>query len=727
MRSSFSRRFGSAWPVVAIGFFFSNPTLVPAQSPQSTGTRSDSLRLRTPLTEDDKPSAGPQAPNFAPARMQNSEAVRFENPPLRDGDETGEILIIGSANTRVVNASDSAQPLFAESDSEAAIESVDLSAAVRLSLASMSHLSPWLYFFADPLSAYLREEAPEETPFPALEEIPAERSTTVPRSVVIAEPAPDDSTSSPPLTANDPPSIVEEQRSTRRSIERDRPALSAISEPSGEAFKEPDRTPKAEETIPIDSPSTSRPVTMDTRADAAEQSSRKNVAESTEEKAKRPTPRKIKLPFEEPIVEDTISGRTPTSSQTAPPERLPASLRSSPRESDSQREQEEPSIDPRTRGNDKDLQGVDALNAAKPRSNRRELKADEVSNKREAPIVKKSSIEPTLALRLQRADACFNHYLNNPESTSVRSPWAVMHAVLAYGGEYEMAHGNGRVNAIGWMCHNGTCRTQRMFTPKGRGFVPNVGGGVQGHEGQFLAILAQCNVPLDYPIQIGTSKYTVEDLVRYEMATCKEKSELTFKLIGLSYYLDSNKQWKANDGKVWSIQKLIQEEMAQPIIGSACGGTHRLMGFSFSIRQRQLQGQPISGQYARAAKFVREYVAYTLQLQNPDGSFSTSWYEGRANDPNEERKVQTSGHMLEWLMYTMTDEEIKHPKVAKGVDFLLSKIYDKRDYKWPIGPRGHATRAITLYRDRMKDLLESTPSEPVYSAAKQAPAPIIRK
>ena len=234
-----------------------------------------------------------------------------------------------------------------------------------------------------------------------------------------------------------------------------------------------------------------------------------------------------------------------------------------------------------------------------------------------------------------------------------------------------------------------------------------------------MAILAQSNVPLNYPIQIASSKFTVEDLVRYEMATCKEKSELTFKLIGLSYYLDSNKQWRANDGKIWSISKLIQEEMAQPIVGAACGGVHRLMGFSFSARQRQLQGQPINGQYARATKFVREYVDYTWQLQNPDGSFSTSWYEGRANAPNEERKVQTSGHMLEWLMYTLPDEEIKNPRVAKAIDFLLARIYDRREEKWLIGPRGHATRAIALYEGRTMEIqTKITPNGPIHTAAK---------
>lgn len=131
------------------------------------------------------------------------------------------------------------------------------------------------------------------------------------------------------------------------------------------------------------------------------------------------------------------------------------------------------------------------------------------------------------------------------------------------------------------------------------------------------------------------------------------------------------------------------------------------MGLSFAVKQRVLQGQPIQGQYVRAVKFINDYIDYTWRLQNPDGSFSTNWYEGRGNEPKAERKVQTSGHMLEWLMFTVSDSELRSPRVQKAVDFLLDHIYEKRDTKWPIGPRGHATRAIALYAARMSEVSEN--------------------
>jgi hypothetical protein len=361
---------------------------------------------------------------------------------------------------------------------------------------------------------------------------------------------------------------------------------------------------------------------------------------------------------------------------------------------------------------DRSFQGIDAEKAKKPPLYGESRFGQ--TDTEEAEQVSKESFYGTLAqqVRLDRVKSALDYYLKNPETTASRSPWAVMHALLAFGSDYEMlGPNNQRVNAIGWMCHNGLCKTQRIFTPRGNSFVPNVGGGVQGHQGQFLAILAQCQVPPDYPIQIGDRKFTVEDLVLYEMATCREKSELTFKLIGLSYYLDSDKQWRSNDGKVWSIQKLIQEELAQPIVGSACGGTHRLMGYSFAIKQRVLQGQPLQGQYLRAAKFINEFIEYTWQLQNPDGSFSTNWFEGRGNEPNVERKVQTTGHMLEWLLFTVSDTDVKSRRVEKAIDYLMSNIYDNRHLKWPIGPRGHAERALALYHKRLSDLLSEPQDE----------------
>ncbi|MFK7738507.1 MAG: hypothetical protein AB8B50_20950 [Pirellulaceae bacterium] len=294
-----------------------------------------------------------------------------------------------------------------------------------------------------------------------------------------------------------------------------------------------------------------------------------------------------------------------------------------------------------------------------------------------------------------------NYFLQNPETVVRRGPWALMHASLPFGVETEVVAGNRRVNALGWMCYNGVCARQRMFQATKNGFRTNVGPGMQGHEGQFLAILAQSRVQADYPIKIGRKSYTIQDLVRYEMATCRERTELTFKLIGLSHYLEPNQRWRDNRGRTWNLEKMVADEMSQPVNGVACGGTHRLMGLSYAIIERQRAGLPITGTWAKAEAYLNNYVNYTMTLQNPDGSFSTNWFEGRGNKPDMERKVQTTGHMLEWLIYTLPDDYLRSPRIQKSVEYLLSTVGRQPEYNWPIGPRGHALRALVLYNQRV--------------------------
>ena len=330
---------------------------------------------------------------------------------------------------------------------------------------------------------------------------------------------------------------------------------------------------------------------------------------------------------------------------------------------------------------------------------------ESAESERKLPPVEKpdnSSAELSSEQKLhRRINLCLAHYFTHQENLALRSPWAVMHTILPFGVETDIIAGNRNVNAIGWMCYNGVCKTQRMFQPTQRGFRTNVGPGVQGHEGQFLAILAQSSVPRNFPILVGKTRYTVSDLIRYEMVTCRENSELTFKLIGLSHYLSPRQTWRDDRGQPWNLEKLVREELEQPVVGAACGGTHRLMGLSYSLMMRRRYKEPIVGHWARADTYIQDFVQYAWSLQNPDGSFSTEWFEGRANEPNMERKVQTSGHILEWLIFTLPAQDLQDPRVTAGIEFLLSEVYDHRDKDWPIGPRGHALRALALYNQRM--------------------------
>jgi hypothetical protein len=292
-------------------------------------------------------------------------------------------------------------------------------------------------------------------------------------------------------------------------------------------------------------------------------------------------------------------------------------------------------------------------------------------------------------------------YYFRPENTATRSPWGSMHWMLAYGVDSQLIVGSERVNAIGYLNYNGVCNGQRLFYVQGGKLQAQIGVGVQGHAGQYLAMLAQSRVKPDYPILVNGYKFTVADLIEHEKDTCRPASELTFKLIALSHYLKSDEKWVSNDGQQWDIPRLIKEELAQPINGAACGGTHRMTGFSYAVRKREQRDEPIEGQWKRAHKFVHDFHEYTFRLQNPDGSFSTDWFVQRADYGDTARRLQTTGHIAEWLAFSLDKQELTDPRMVKAMSYLTDLLLENRGEKWSIGPLGHGLHALAIYDERV--------------------------
>jgi len=98
-----------------------------------------------------------------------------------------------------------------------------------------------------------------------------------------------------------------------------------------------------------------------------------------------------------------------------------------------------------------------------------------------------------------------------------------MHGIIAYGVETQLfqgAPGGPKVNAVGWLCFNGACRGEQMLYLDHGKLAARKGPGLQGHYGQFLAILAQSHVRPDYPIRVAGKSFTVGDLIEHEKQDC---------------------------------------------------------------------------------------------------------------------------------------------------------------------------------------------------------------
>lgn len=331
---------------------------------------------------------------------------------------------------------------------------------------------------------------------------------------------------------------------------------------------------------------------------------------------------------------------------------------------------------------------------------------------------------PELVALGEKLKTVLEMYYPRYQNTRDNNPWEVMHTIIAYGVNTQLFRGGPQgqpVNAVGWMCYNYPCANQQMLLIDHGKVTAKRGVGVQGHAGQFLAILAQSHVKSDYPLLVSGKEFTLVDLIEHEKETCVAGEELTFKLISLMHYLDSDATWHTRDGQEWSIQRLIREELKQPIRGAACGGTHRLMGFSYAINKRLQRGKPLEGEFVRANQFIQGYHKYTFSLQNPDGTFSTEWFVRRGNDPSIDRRLKTSGHILEWISFSLTDNELRDPRMIKAADAVASLLLKHDKHVWEIGPLGHGLHALAMYYDRVYKGSITTPPQTIATEPNTTP------
>ena len=308
-----------------------------------------------------------------------------------------------------------------------------------------------------------------------------------------------------------------------------------------------------------------------------------------------------------------------------------------------------------------------------------------------------SAVELRRKLGVERCLAMY--YRMNVDAESWR-PWTIMHGLLPFGQQSKVTFGGKPYSAVDYLCNNAIGNDTFMMYTQGRSLGVSVGPGVQGHEGQFLAMLAQADVPAEQSIQINGQHYTVKDLIEYEKKGCRQNTELTFKLIGLSHYLSPGEVWRNANGQGWNVERLIYEELKQPINGAACGGTHRLMGLSYAVKKQEENRQPLKGQWLRAKNFVAEYQKYAMNFQNEDGSFSTNWFETLEAAPDLKRRLYTTGHLVEWLAFSLPNEQLTDPRFLKALDYLVDLMLTAPAMDLEIGPKGHALHALRIFERR---------------------------
>lgn len=287
-------------------------------------------------------------------------------------------------------------------------------------------------------------------------------------------------------------------------------------------------------------------------------------------------------------------------------------------------------------------------------------------------------------------------------TAGVHSPWQIMHGVLALGYDMRIREGadDELVGAIDYICRRATVGGRRILEPTAHGLRFLEGYEMQGHTDQFLAILAQADVPADAPIEIGEQRFTVADLVKNAQAEAGQHAETSWTIVALSHYLGPEAEWRNQYDQRYTIEGLVRYELERSVESGACGGTHRLGALSIALADYRRTGKSLDGVWQRAYEQARRYLDRAQSYQFSDGAFSSDFFEGSSRTSDIEDHLHAHGHTLEWVVTAVEPEELEAPWVTRAVEHLCETLRANSRRPLDCGSLYHAGSALRVYRQR---------------------------
>lgn len=317
-------------------------------------------------------------------------------------------------------------------------------------------------------------------------------------------------------------------------------------------------------------------------------------------------------------------------------------------------------------------------------------------------------------------------YLTADEHT----PWQIFHGLLALRHNFKLKVNGEKASAMKWVQSGPNFRGLPLIeqTANGGRFHPfTVPYAFEGHPNQFLAILSMAELPRNFSFRAGNgATITVDDMLRNAQADCNDREEVTWTLWAFARYVHPSVTWQNRFGEQWSMERLVQTEVGKRVQEGACGGCHGLFALALARNAYLQSGFQLRGAYFEADMKVKRYIAETRAYQNADGSFSSNHYNGPGYAPDFNKRIAASGHILEWLMIGLSNEELEQEWLKRGVTSIARDLVENKSAPADCGPLYHALHSLVLYRQRTRPELEDptlveTPTPPS-TAATQQPA-----
>lgn len=289
-------------------------------------------------------------------------------------------------------------------------------------------------------------------------------------------------------------------------------------------------------------------------------------------------------------------------------------------------------------------------------------------------------------------------------STDVHTPWQIMHGLLGLRRDFIISHEKQTVNGLEWIASGPRFRNEAWFERTkfgGRAHPYSVPYAFEGHVNQLLAILSMSGLPLDYEFETATGPIKMRDMLANAQKTVNDREEITWTLWALSRYLPPDAQWRNAQGELWSIERMVKLQVDKPLQGSPCGGTHGLFALAHARNIYLRKGKPLRGVWLEAEQKIRRYTQTARMQQNSDGTLSSNFFKGREYKQDFDKRMESAGHILEFLMIALPQEELSQPWVRRAIEATCRDLMNNRHEYVSCSPLYHTVNALSTYLERV--------------------------
>jgi hypothetical protein len=309
---------------------------------------------------------------------------------------------------------------------------------------------------------------------------------------------------------------------------------------------------------------------------------------------------------------------------------------------------------------------------------------------------------------------------------AVQGAWQAVHGILAFGPDLLITADGQAVSALDHLLGGGPIAGW-VLRPGSPGVVAVVEEGSttgQGHPDQWIGYLSQCGVstdspdsagggpadtspvgglPLETPLVVAGRTFTLGDLFAQARHDIRPGQEASWTLMALAAYLPPDAAWEAGDGRRWTTEDVVRMEAASPIVGAACGGTHRLYGLAAAVRAyRAAHGEPpAESGWAAAEEVLAAHLDQARRAQEADGSFSVHYFERPGRSPDVSATLATTGHVFEVMALVLDDDDLAEPWVTRAAERLVTLLERTADVDLECGGLYHAAHGLAIYRRRV--------------------------